>query len=75
VGVINDESNPVGSVHFGIVHHVRLERGEVRVKEKEMMEGTFVPVQELKRLADDGASNFESWSSLIIRDIDRILAV
>ena len=73
VGIINDDSNGVGSVHFGIVHHLRLEKGCVAVRETEMMEGSFVPVQELKRLAEEPTSNFETWSSLIISGIDTIL--
>ncbi len=73
VGIINDESNAVGSVHLGIVHLVRLERGEVKVRETDMMEGSFVPLEELKKLAKDPACNFESWSSMIVEAIDTIL--
>lgn len=75
VGIINDESNAVGSVHFGIVHHVRLNKGNVRVREQNMMEGEFVPIRELKRLCEDPGSNFETWSSLIIQKIDSILDI
>jgi len=73
VGIINDESNAVGSVHLGIVHLVRLEKGAVKVRETDMMEGSFVPVEELKKLTQDPASNFETWSSLIIEKLDTIL--
>ncbi len=73
VGIINDESNAVGSVHLGIVHLVRLEKGAVKVRETDMMEGSFVPLGELKRLAQDPACNIETWSSLIIEKIDTIL--
>lgn len=73
VGIINDESNAVGSVHLGIVHLVRLETGVVKVRETDMMEGSFVPIEELKGLAKDPECNFETWSSLIIDEIDTIL--
>lgn len=73
VGIINDESNAVGSVHLGIVHLVRLEQGAVKVRETDMMEGSFVPLGELKKLAQDPACIFETWSSLIIEKIDTLL--
>ncbi len=66
IGVINDESNKVGSVHFGIVHHVRLEKGNIRVKESDMMEGTFVTCRELEKMLNEPDVDFETWSSLII---------
>jgi predicted NUDIX family phosphoesterase len=75
VGIINDESNPVGSVHFGIVHHVRLAKGMVRIRESSMMEGEFVPIQELKRRSEELSSDFETWSSLIVQGIDEIVSI
>lgn len=72
VGIINDESNAVGSVHFGVVHHVRLEKDLVKVRETEMMEGSFVPFHQVKEMARDPSCNMESWSSLIINAVDSI---
>jgi len=70
VGIINDESDPVGSVHFGIVHHVVLGQGRVAVRERDNMEGALVPIREIAQKALDPNSNLESWSSLIIEGID-----
>lgn len=72
VGFINDESNTVGSVHFGIVHLIKLKSGKVRVNETAMMEAEFVGIDQLKEMAKQKDANFESWSSLIIDSLDEI---
>ena len=65
VGVLNDDSNPVGSVHFGVVHVVRLPL-DVRVRETDHMIGRWSDWPGLRSELAHGA-NFESWSSLILR--------
>lgn len=72
LGIINDESEEVGSVHFGLVYAVRPE-GEVRVRETDQLEGRWAPVPELMhRLAEDRAA-FESWSALILDRIGEVV--
>ncbi len=65
LGVINDESEEVGSVHFGLVYGVR-PCGEVRIRETEQLTGEWTGrAAVLDRLrAERGA--FESWSALIL---------
>ena len=67
VGVINDESNPVGSVHFGVVFLVRLAEGRVRVRETSMMTAEFRAAEEIRRMAAEKQEAFESWSSLTVK--------
>lgn len=69
VGVINDESTPVGSVHFGIVYRVRPESRDVAVRETDQMGGGWVALPELRRVFEAERPRFETWSSLIL---DRI---
>lgn len=72
VGILNDDSTEVGSVHFGLVQKVTVSRGAVRVRERKLMEGSFVIPGELRDLArEDGA--FETWSRFLIQDLDGIL--
>jgi predicted NUDIX family phosphoesterase len=73
VGVINDESGDVGSVHFGLVQVARCETADVRVREVDMMEGSFVSVPALKELAVAERDRLESWSAMIIDHIDAVL--
>lgn len=74
VGLVNDESNPVGSVHFGVVHLLRLQEPHVEVKEKDQLIGSFVPVSVIRERVAAG-ENFETWSSLVASRLDEILAI
>lgn len=71
VGVINDDSNPVGAVHVGLVQLMVVE-SDVRVRELDLLEGRFVSPEELLRLCDQGA-NFESWSRILVERLSDLL--
>jgi predicted NUDIX family phosphoesterase len=62
VGLINDDSNAVGSVHLGIVHVLELERPDVAAREQEIVECGFEPLETL--LAD--RERFETWSQITL---------
>jgi predicted NUDIX family phosphoesterase len=62
VGLINDDSTPVGSVHLGVVHVLDLDRPDVRPKEDGLAEPEFVPIFELAKTWDE----FETWSQICI---------
>ena len=66
-GYLNDESNPVGQVHFGLVYEVSLEGGEVSVAEKDLMQGEFVPTSNLRGHRE----RMETWSQILA---DHLLA-
>ena len=68
VGLLNDDSNDVGKVHFGIVHVLTLEQPSVKPKEKSINETAFVDKRELKKDID----KFENWSKICIQHIDQI---
>jgi predicted NUDIX family phosphoesterase len=64
LGLINDDSNPVGSVHLGLV--LSLEAlGPVRIREAEVLKGRLVEQQTLQELVTQGA-NLETWSKLLL---------
>jgi predicted NUDIX family phosphoesterase len=62
VGLINDDSNAVGSVHLGIVHVLELERPAVSSRESELVECGFETLDAL--LAD--RDRFETWSQITL---------
>jgi predicted NUDIX family phosphoesterase len=62
VGLINDDSNAVGSVHLGIVHVLELERPEVASRESELVECGF---ETLARLLAE-RERFETWSQITL---------
>ena len=69
IGLLNDDSNPVGSVHFGIVFKISIQEGNVSVREVEQLEGSFVPCDAL----GEKAENMETWSRLICEGL-RVLS-
>jgi len=74
VGIINDDANPVGSVHFGVVLVARLRSAAAKVKEQDTLEGAFLDIDEAVALAGEPDSNFETWSSLILENLQEALA-
>jgi predicted NUDIX family phosphoesterase len=62
VGLINDDSTPVGSVHLGVVHLIELERPDVRPREEGLAEPEFVRISDLAKAWDE----FETWSQICI---------
>ena len=71
LGLLNDDSNPVGAVHLGWVQSLVVQ-GDVRVREVDQLEGHFRSVDELQNMLASGA-NFETWSSLLIPSLGRLL--
>lgn len=62
VGLINDDSNPVGSVHLGIVHLLELEQPQVASRESELIECGFEPLAGLLAARE----RFETWSQITL---------
>ena len=61
VGLLNDDSNPVGAVHLGVVFAVDAAGRPVEVREREKLSGSFLPWAEVTRLRD----SLETWSQLV----------
>jgi predicted NUDIX family phosphoesterase len=65
VGILNDESNAVGQVHFGIVYRVRLAEPKVCIREHHELEGRFVEGRDLWRHGD----RMETWSRILVEHL------
>ena len=62
--ILNDDSNPVGSVHLGVVYIFKLpDHTQIRVRETEVMEGNF---ETLEHIRQEPFEHFESWSRLLL---------
>ncbi|MFN5755238.1 MAG: phosphoesterase [Planctomycetia bacterium] len=61
-GLINDDSNAVGSVHLGIVHILELERPAVSSRESELVECGFETLESLLAARE----RFETWSQITL---------
>jgi predicted NUDIX family phosphoesterase len=69
VALLNDDSNDVGKVHFGVVHLLTLEKPLVKPREKSINETKFLSTEKLQNEID----TFENWSKICIQHIDRII--
>jgi len=62
LGLINDDSTPVGQVHLGIVHIFDLAEPRARRREADLLHDGFAPVAELMEKLDE----FETWSRFVL---------
>ena len=62
LGLINDDSTPVGQVHLGIVHVFTLAEPRVQRREQALTRSGFAPLEELRRQRDE----FETWSQIAL---------
>ncbi|MEI8289371.1 MAG: hypothetical protein WCH99_07845 [Verrucomicrobiota bacterium] len=69
VGLINDDSTEVGSVHFGVVHVLRCQPEQVKKNEQVITQMEFVHIDELKAKRDQ----METWSQLCLDNVAAIL--
>jgi len=69
-GYLNDDSNPVGAVHVGVVFTATTS-GSVRIREQDVLEGELVDRGELRAIQARGA-NLETWSSILIAHLDEL---
>jgi predicted NUDIX family phosphoesterase len=68
VALLNDDTNEVGRVHLGIVHHWNIDQPNVERREQMITQLAFMTIPELKAVKD----TMETWSQLCI---ERILDV
>lgn len=66
VGVLNDDTNPVGQVHFGLVHVIDVDSPSIAVRESEALSGRLAGLEEVLALR----AQMETWSQLILDAAD-----
>lgn len=68
VALLNDDTNEVGQVHLGVVHHWRLETEDVTRREQMITQLEFLEIDALQKLRD----TMETWSQLCLDGIAEI---
>jgi len=68
-GLINDDSNPVGSVHLGVIEVFDLVSEKVTPKEAAIADPEFLTIEELLERRDQ----LENWSQIVLDHIAEIL--
>jgi predicted NUDIX family phosphoesterase len=69
VALLNDDSNPVGQVHLGVVHIFKLESDQVTKREQMITQLEFLTPEALQARRD----NLESWSQICVDNLGRLL--
>lgn len=62
LGLLNDDSTPVGQVHIGIVHVFELAEPKVQRREQVLTRIGFAPLDELRGERQE----FETWSQFVL---------
>lgn len=62
VGLINDDSTPVGRVHLGVVHLYELDEPGVAPREDGLADAGFLDLDTIRQLRGE----FETWSQICI---------
>jgi predicted NUDIX family phosphoesterase len=65
VGLLNDDSNPVGAVHLGVVFTVEANGRQVDVRERDKLSGAFVEPDAVAAAWD----RLETWSRLVAESL------
>lgn len=64
LGYINDDTTPVGQVHFGILYLVKTAATQVRARDKEIAHGRLVELKKITNILHDPECQVESWSEI-----------
>ena len=68
IGYLNDDSNSVGSVHFGMIYQLEVkDKKLVTVSEKDLMAGRFITSHRL----GDYYDRMETWSQILTKELFR----
>jgi predicted NUDIX family phosphoesterase len=82
IGYINDDSNAVGKVHFGVVFLIRSGRQEIYTNEPDQLDGRLrnISSEELEGMSIEGLMEeekktfkFENWSEILYPHIKELL--
>ena len=68
LGVLNDATNEVGSVHLGFVYKIIADNDIFTINEPDKMAGRWATASELSRNYD----KMESWSKIIIKSLTNL---
>jgi predicted NUDIX family phosphoesterase len=66
VGLLNDDTTPVGRVHLGLVFEIDAAGRPVAIREKDKLSGGFAPADAVRAVADQ----LETWSRLVFEHLD-----
>jgi len=72
LGYINDDSNDVGKVHFGLLYLIKAHGNKLTLA-NEIAQGSFITIEQLEELCEDDNCSIEEWSQIAIPPIKAYL--
>ncbi len=72
LGYINDDSDSVGRVHFGILYMVKI-NGSAKAGDSEITNENFRELSELKEVVANEDTEVEEWSKIALKFLEEIL--
>ena len=70
VALLNDDATPVGRVHLGVIHILRVVSPSVTKREGVITESGFRTLDELRAMRD----RMETWSQICLDQLDALMA-
>lgn len=70
IALVNDDTDEVGKMHFGIIHLAILDNPAIMANQKSINEAKFLSIPELKK----NIYKFENWSKICIGEIEKLLS-
>lgn len=68
LGFVNDEKDPVGRVHFGVVFLVEGRNDRIKIKEKDKLSGKMMTLAKAKKHREE----MEGWSQIVLDYLKRM---
>lgn len=73
VWYINDDSNDVGKVHFGVFYVVKVHTSNFDLLDGELDNGEFVSIQQLENMIASDQYDLETWSEIAFPALKNML--
>ena len=71
LGYINNETDDVGKVHFGMLYVIEIDANEVYPKDPEIKEGKLRGINELEKIVSSPNHIVEEWSRIAIKPLKK----
>ena len=72
LGYINDDSDNVGKVHFGILYLIETDATEIKPRDRKIVNGRLRTVKELEKICS--SDNVETWSKIALNPLKEIIS-
>ncbi len=72
LGYINDDSDNVGKVHFGILYLIETDATEIKPRDREIVNGRLRTIKELEKICS--SDDVETWSKIALDPLKKIIS-